>query len=332
MNETKNYSITKSGAVILEGGANRGVFTAGALDFLMEQEYYIPHVIGVSAGACNALDYVSRQIGRTRDCMIVTDEKNRYVNKNIKTIVEKKALLDMDMVFERYPYEIFPFDFDTYFASPQTCELVVTNCETGRAEYLDDRENKERLLAIGRASSSMPIACPMVEIDGNEYVDGGVADSIPLHHAIEQGCTKMVVILSNPRNFVKKPEAHRPLYKHMLHKYPKTIQSIDKGQMEASRALGLNWFQAMRFVIMPQAFKRIIPPLGNEFIAMLKDSSLVSVIGFEELTRTGQLIISRTYAAFEIWIVVALLYLIMTLAISRFVALLEKRFSKGTRK
>ena len=110
------------------------------------------------------------------------------------------------------------------------------------------------------------------------------------------------------------------------------IQSIDKGQMEASRALGLNWFQAMRFVIMPQAFKRIIPPLGNEFIAMLKDSSLVSVIGFEELTRTGQLIISRTYAAFEIWIVVALLYLIMTLAISRFVALLEKRFSKGTRK
>ena len=171
MNETKNYIITKSGAVILEGGANRGVFTAGALDFLMEQEYYIPHVIGVSAGACNALDYVSRQIGRTRDCMIVTDEKNRYVNKNIKTIVEKKALLDMDMEFERYPYEIFPFDFDTYFASPQTCELVVTNCETGRAEYLDDRENKERLLAIGRASSSMPIACPLFELDA----DGGFA-------------------------------------------------------------------------------------------------------------------------------------------------------------
>jgi predicted acylesterase/phospholipase RssA len=192
MNETKNYSITKSGAVILEGGANRGVFTAGALDFLMEQEYYIPHVIGVSAGACNALDYVSRQIGRTRDCMIVTDEKNRYVNKNIKTIVEKKALLDMDMVFERYPYEIFPFDFDTYFASPQTCELVVTNCETGRAEYLDDRENKERLLAIGRASSSMPIACPMVEIDGNEYVDGGVADSIPIIRSLKTGHLKII--------------------------------------------------------------------------------------------------------------------------------------------
>ena len=240
MNETKNYSITKSGAVILEGGANRGVFTAGALDFLMEQEYYIPHVIGVSAGACNALDYVSRQIGRTRDCMIVTDEKNRYVNKNIKTIVEKKALLDMDMVCERYPDEIFPFDFDTYFASPQTCELVVTNCETGRAEYLDDRENKERLLAIGRASSSMPIACPMVEIDGNEYVDGGVADSIPVHHALEHGCDKVVIILSNPRDFVKQPEAHRPIYKRMLRRYPKTIEGIDHRHINYQASIDLS--------------------------------------------------------------------------------------------
>ena len=227
MNETKNYSITKSGAVILEGGANRGVFTAGALDFLMEQEYYIPHVIGVSAGACNALDYVSRQIGRTRDCMIVTDEKNRYVNKNIKTIVEKKALLDMDMVFERYPYEIIPFDFDTYFASPQTCELVVTNCETGRAEYLDDRENKERLLAIGRASSSMPIACPMVEIDGNEYVDGGVADSIPIIRSLKTGHRKNVIILT--RNFgYRKKEGTRgwELYVAAFRKYPNLVRAL----------------------------------------------------------------------------------------------------------
>lgn len=109
------------------------------------------------------------------------------------------------------------------------------------------------------------------------------------------------------------------------------IQSIDKGQFEAARALGLNWFKMMRFVILPQAFKRIIPPLGNEFIAMLKDSSLVSVIGFEELTRTGQLVIARTYAVFEIWIAVAILYLIMTVCISRLVSLLEKRFNTGKR-
>ena len=104
------------------------------------------------------------------------------------------------------------------------------------------------------------------------------------------------------------------------------IQSIDKGQMEAGRSLGMTWWQTMRFIVLPQAFKRVIPPLGNEFIPMLKDSSLVSVIGFEELTRRGQLIIARTYGSFEIWLTVAFIYLVMTLSISRLVAYLERRY------
>lgn len=105
------------------------------------------------------------------------------------------------------------------------------------------------------------------------------------------------------------------------------IQSIDKGQMEAGRSLGLTWAQTMRYIVMPQAFKAIIPPLGNEFIAMMKDTSLVSVIGFEELTRRGQLIIARTYGSFEIWTAVAIFYLIMTLSISQLVAFLERRYN-----
>ena len=103
------------------------------------------------------------------------------------------------------------------------------------------------------------------------------------------------------------------------------IQAIDEGQMEAGRSLGMTWVQTMRYSIVPQAFKNIVPPLGNEFIALLKDSSLVSVIGFEELTRRGQLIIARTYGSLEIWISVAIIYLVMTLTISRLVAYLEKR-------
>lgn len=103
------------------------------------------------------------------------------------------------------------------------------------------------------------------------------------------------------------------------------IQAIDIGQMEAGRSLGMTWWQTMYSIILPQAIRNILPPLGNEFIAMLKDSSLVSVIGFEELTRRGQLIIAQTYGSFEIWMTVAILYLIMTLAISRNVSLLEKR-------
>ena len=109
------------------------------------------------------------------------------------------------------------------------------------------------------------------------------------------------------------------------------IQSIDEGQMEAGRSLGMTWTQTMRYVIVPQAMKRVIPLLGNEFIALLKDSSLVSVIGFEELTRRGQLIIAKTYASLEIWFSVAIIYLVMTLTISRFVAFLEKRYNPDDR-
>ena len=109
------------------------------------------------------------------------------------------------------------------------------------------------------------------------------------------------------------------------------IQSIDAGQMEAGRSLGMSWMQTMRYIIVPQAFKRVIPPLGNEFIALLKDSSLVSVIGFEELTRRGELIIAGTYGSLEIWLSVAIIYLAMTLTISRFVAYLERRYKVDDR-
>ena len=109
------------------------------------------------------------------------------------------------------------------------------------------------------------------------------------------------------------------------------IQSVDKGQMEAGRSLGLSWMQTMCYVIMPQAFNHVIPPLGNEFVSMTKEASLVSVIGFEELTRRGQLIIAKTYGSFEIWLTVAAIYLVMTLTIARLVSYLERRFATDDR-
>jgi polar amino acid transport system permease protein len=107
------------------------------------------------------------------------------------------------------------------------------------------------------------------------------------------------------------------------------VQSIDRGQAEAARSLGMNQVQAMRHIILPQAFKRVIPPLGNEFIAMLKDTSLLSVIGFEELMRRGQLIVAQTYRSFPIYITAAVIYLIMTYGISRWVAYMERRLKAG---
>ncbi|MDW7673952.1 MAG: amino acid ABC transporter permease [Bacillota bacterium] len=109
------------------------------------------------------------------------------------------------------------------------------------------------------------------------------------------------------------------------------IQSIDRGQMEAARSLGMTFGQAMRYVVLPQAFKRSIPPLGNEFIAMLKDSSLVAIISVQELMMSGRIMQSRTFRPLETWLTVAFMYLVLTMTISQFVSYLERRFGKSDR-
>ena len=213
-----------TGTMVLEGGATRGVFTSGALDYLMEKDVYLSHVIGVSAGSCNGVDYVSRQPGRTRDCMIQKDKEYNYYF-GLKDFIKEKSVLDMDMVFDRYPNEIFPFDFDTYFASEMECEIVITNCVTGRAEYRTEEEDRDMLMRLCRASSSMPLLAPMVNIDGVPYLDGGLADSIPIERALEKENDKIVLILTRNPGYRKKPtsRAMANLYRRAYKKYPNLV-------------------------------------------------------------------------------------------------------------
>lgn len=213
--------------MVLEGGAVRGVFTSGVLDYLMERGTYVSHVIGVSAGSCNAVDYVSKQIGRTRDCMIVSEKEYSYHN-GLRQFVREKSILDMDMVFDKYPKEIFPFDFDTYFASDMVCEIVTTNCETGKAEYMTESSgDRERLLKLTRASSSLPLLAPMVNIDGVPYLDGGLADSIPVKRAFEIGNEKIVVVLTRNPGYRKKSTSRgmAQLYRRAYKKYPNLVRT-----------------------------------------------------------------------------------------------------------
>lgn len=212
--------------IVLEGGATRGVFTSGVLDYLMEQNQYMSHVIGVSAGSCNGVDYVSRQPGRTRDCMIHKEKEYNYYY-GFSKLIKEKSLMDMDMIFDRYPNELFPFDFDTYFASDMECEIVTTNCETGQAEYMTERSDGERLMKICRASSSMPLVSPIVNIDGIPYLDGGLADSIPIKRAFELGNDKIIVILTRNPGYRKKPvsKAAADLYRRAYKTYPNLIRT-----------------------------------------------------------------------------------------------------------
>ncbi|MDO5134607.1 MAG: patatin family protein [Eubacteriales bacterium] len=244
----------KKAALILEGGGNRGVFTAGVLDYLLEREEEFSYVAGVSAGACNAMDYVSRQIGRTRDCMIVTEKENRYLGT--KEVLKKGRIIDMDMVFSVYPYETFPFDFQTYFHSKLRCEMVVTNCLTGEAEYLSEDKDEERLLSICRASSSIPVMSPEVFIDGCPYVDGGVADSVPLIHAMKEGYRKNVVILTrNPGYRKSRPGKSRALYVAALKKYPNLLNVMVNRYRSYNRTMEMieKWeAEGKIFVLRPQ--------------------------------------------------------------------------------
>lgn len=211
--------------LVLEGGATRGVFTAGVLDYLMEKDIYFKYVVGVSAGACNAVDYVSKQIGRTRQCMIIEEKENRYVD--IKKTMKTGSLFDMDMIFDKFPNEIYPFDYEECFNSKMKWEVVVTNCKTGKAEYLTEKQDKKRLMQICRASSSLPLVAPIVEVDGNSYLDGGLSDSVPISHALRKGYKKCVVVLTRRKDYRKQHSKKADkLYIAAFRKYPNLVNSI----------------------------------------------------------------------------------------------------------
>lgn len=241
-------------ALVLEGGGNRGVFTAGVLDYLMEQGVEFSYVAGVSAGACNAVDFVSRQPERTKKCTIPENKEYRYVS--VKNTIKNRTLFDMDLLFDKYPNEIYPFDFDTFFQSDIRCELVVTNCLTGQAEYLEEKEDRKRLMDICRASSSIPMLSPMVEIDGIPYLDGGTADSIPIVHAMKEGYRKNVVILTRNYGYRKeKPGKTKAVLMAALRDYPNLLNALLNRYRVYNRTLELieKWEKEGHiFVIRPE--------------------------------------------------------------------------------
>lgn len=244
----------KKAGMVLEGGGTRGVFTAGVLDCLMEENIYFPYVVGVSAGACNAVDYVSQQPGRSRQCMIPENEENKYFD--LKQAIKTHSLFDMDMIFDRYPNELHPFDYETYFASQTECEIVATNCKTGKAEYFSEREDKERLMDYCRASCSMPLASPMVKIAEEDYLDGGLADSIPVLRALKKGYSKPVLVLTRNKGYRKSPVCKsKKFYEAAYFKYPNLVDSIVNRAAVYNRTLEYieKWeAEGKVFVIRPQ--------------------------------------------------------------------------------
>ncbi len=187
--------------LVLEGGGMRGVFTCGVLDYFMDNGIRFPYTIGVSAGACNGLSYMSYQRGRAKYSNIDLLEKYKYIG--IKHYIKKRNIMDFDLLFHEFPESIIPYDYDAYFSNPDRFEMVTSNCLTGKAEYFEERSNKDRVIDIVKASSSLPILCPVTYVDDVPMLDGGICDSIPVVRAMEQGYKKNVVVLTRNEGYRK---------------------------------------------------------------------------------------------------------------------------------
>lgn len=216
---------TSNMGLVLEGGALRGVFTCGVLDWMMDNGIRFPYVVGVSAGACNGASYVSGQRGRARYSNIELLDKFQYIG--LKHYFKKGNLLDFDLLFDDFPHRILPFDFDAYSSAGICFEMIVSSCLTGEAEYLEEYSDHDRLLQILRASSSMPLFSPVCYVDGSPMLDGGVCDSIPVDRCLTKGYDKMVVILTRNAGYRKKTDGLK-LPRFFYKKYPEMRNAINR--------------------------------------------------------------------------------------------------------
>lgn len=194
-------TINNQTGLVLEGGGMRGVFTVGVLDYFMDHNIWFPYTIGVSAGASNGISYASRQRGRSLFSNIDLLKKYNYIGW--RHFLRGKGYIDLDYLFYVYPDKFYPLDYTACFNSPDRFVMVTSNCLTGKAEYYEEKNDKDRLVDICRASCSLPVLCPIAYVDGIPMVDGGVCDAIPVRRAIEDGYKQNVIILTRNKGYRK---------------------------------------------------------------------------------------------------------------------------------
>ena len=217
-------TINNDTALVLEGGGMRGVFTCGVLDCFMDHQIRFPYTIGVSAGACNGLSYISRQRGRAKYSNIDLLDKYNYIG--LRHLLRKRNIMDFDLLFTEFPEHILPYDYDAYFSSSERYEMVTTNCLTGEANYFEEKSDKKRLIDIVRASSSLPFVCPITYVDNIPMLDGGIVDSIPLQRAMDEGYASYVVVLTRNKGYRKETKDIR-VPSFIYRKYPRIREALN---------------------------------------------------------------------------------------------------------
>lgn len=240
--------------LVLEGGGMKGIFTAGVLDFFMDKGLMFSSIYGVSAGACHMCSYLSGQRGRALDISIDYLDTNRYCS--MESLLLSGDVFNVDMCYHTIPDYLNPFDNETFMKYEGKAYSVVTNLETGKAEYLRLRDMKADIDKL-RASASLPLAARVVKIDGKPYLDGGVSDAIPVQKAVLDGNRKNVVVMTKEVGFRRKPidPAQLALIKACYVKYPKVAELMENRHIAYNECL--DYIERLErkgqiFVIRPQ--------------------------------------------------------------------------------
>lgn len=209
--------------LVLEGGGMRGLYTCGVLEYFMEKELYFNYIVGVSAGACNAVSYISKQKGRNEKVNINFVKNWRYMS--FRNFIKEKSIFGMDFIFNEIPTKHVPFDFETFHKS--TCKFLigVTDCKTGKPMYLSKEDIGQRFEAL-RATASLPMISPIVSYKGYEFLDGGVSDSIPILKSIEDGNSKNIIVLTRNLGYRKSPIKFSNILKLKYSKYPLLVEMM----------------------------------------------------------------------------------------------------------
>lgn len=208
--------------LVLEGGGMRGLYTAGVLDCFMKNNLYLPYIIGVSAGACNAASYVSKQIGRNKRVNTTYVENPEYLS--YRNIFKQKSFFGMDYLFDEIPNKLDIFDFKTFNSAKEEFIIGTTNCITGEPVYFS--KNQCNILKVLRASSSLPFWAPIVKYEENEFLDGAISDPIPIRKSISDGNEKNIIVLTRNKGYRKEPFKMRRLAKLVYPKYEGLVNAM----------------------------------------------------------------------------------------------------------
>lgn len=218
--------------LVLEGGAMRGQFTAGVLDFLMDRKLFCQHVVGVSAGALNGYNYVAGEDGRT--CYLNTKYCGDWRYLSMKSFVRTGNALGRAFAFDEIPNELEPFDYASFADSPMKLTVVSSDLDTGEADYHTFGDAVDDLPYL-IASSSMPLVSQIVEVDGKRLLDGGTCDSVPLVYSLLTGAKKHIVVLTQAADYVKGPNKLMALLRQRYGDFPLYVDRLHHRHFEYNR-------------------------------------------------------------------------------------------------